>query len=37
MRMVSRETKADEEGPVRRLLESSVIQVGEEVGHGPEW
>lgn len=30
--MVSRETEADGEGLVRRLLQSSVIQVGEEFG-----
>lgn len=31
MRIDSRETTADGAGPIRRLLQSSVIQAGEEI------
>lgn len=35
MSIDSRETKADGEGLVRSVLQSSVVQVGEEVGLDP--
>lgn len=37
MRIDSRETKADKEGPVTSLLQSLVIEAGKEIGSDLGW